>query len=323
MSHSHSHILTEQSQLDASRQRSIVRVTVAGSVVNALLIIMKFLAGFFGRSTAMIADAVHSLSDFITDIIVLVFVRISNKPADKTYTYGYGKYETLASALIGCILLGVGGMLAYEGVVKILRAVHGEILPVPGQIALWAAVASIVLKELTYQVTARVGRKVDSQALIANAWHHRSDALSSIGTLIGIGGAIVLGNKWTVLDPVAAVLVSIFIIVAALKIIGQSLNELLERGLGEDVENEIRAIVAEDTALSELHHLRTRRVGNHYAIEMHLRMSGATTLYEAHQHSMQLELRLKQRFGAHTHVGIHIEPTKVNGAYASPEQCPC
>ena len=271
----------------------------------------------------MIADAVHSFSDFITDVIVLLFVKVSNKPADKDHAYGHGKYETLASTVVGCILLAVGLMLAYEGGVKIYRVIQGEILPCPDKVALWAALASIALKELTYQFTVRIGKKVNSQAVIANAWHHRSDALSSIGTGLGIGGAILLGDKWTVLDPIAAVLVSIFIIIAAVKIIKQALDELLEKSLDETVQNEIKAIIAEDKDVSELHHLRTRRVGNHYAIEMHLRMPGATTLYEAHAHSMQLELKLKQRFGAHTHVGIHIEPTKVNGQYSSPEDCPC
>ena len=316
----------EQQQIaqdDARRAKAIYHVTIWGGVVNVILIIIKFLAGFLGRSTAMIADAVHSFSDFITDIIVLLFVKVSNKPADKDHAYGHGKYETLATTVVGCILLGVGLMLAYEGAVKIYRVIQGEILPCPDKVALWAALASIALKELTYQFTAHVGKKVNSQAVIANAWHHRSDALSSIGTGIGIGGAILLGDKWTVLDPIAAVLVSIFIIIAAVKIIKQALDELLEKSLDETVQNEILAIVAEDKDVSELHHLRTRRVGNHYAIEMHLRMPGATTLYEAHAHSMQLELRLKQRFGAHTHVGIHIEPTKINGQYSNPEGCPC
>ena len=316
----------EEQQLakdDAQRAKTIYRVTIWGGVVNVLLIVIKFLAGFLGRSSAMIADAVHSFSDFITDVIVLLFVKVSNKPADKDHAYGHGKYETLASTVVGCILLAVGIMLAYEGGVKIYRVIQGEILPCPDKIALWAALASIALKELTYQFTVRVGKKVNSQAVIANAWHHRSDALSSIGTGLGIGGAILLGDKWTVLDPIAAVLVSIFIIIAAIKIIKQALDELLEKSLDETVQNEIKAIVAEDKDVSELHHLRTRRVGNHYAIEMHLRMPGATTLYEAHAHSMQLELKLKQHFGAHTHVGIHIEPTKINGQYSSPEDCPC
>ena len=316
----------EEQQLakdDAQRAKAIYRVTIWGGVVNVLLIVIKFLAGFLGRSSAMIADAVHSFSDFITDVIVLLFVKVSNKPADKDHAYGHGKYETLASTVVGCILLAVGIMLAYEGGVKIYRVIQGEILPCPDKIALWAALASIALKELTYQFTVRVGKKVNSQAVIANAWHHRSDALSSIGTGLGIGGAILLGDKWTVLDPIAAVLVSIFIIIAAVKIIKQALDELLEKSLDETVQNEIKAIIAEDKDVSELHHLRTRRVGNHYAIEMHLRMPGATTLYEAHAHSMQLELKLKQRFGAHTHVGIHIEPTKINGQYSSPEDCPC
>ena len=212
MHHHHHHIPIEQD--DALRAKDIYRVTIWGGVVNVLLIIIKFLAGFFGRSSAMIADAVHSFSDFITDVIVLLFVKISNKPADADHAYGHGKYETLATTFVGFILLGVGLMLAYEGAIKIVRVVQGEILPCPEKVALWAALASIALKEITYQFTARVGKRINSQAVIANAWHHRSDALSSIGTGLGIAGAILLGDKWTVLDPIAAVVVSIFIIVA-------------------------------------------------------------------------------------------------------------
>ncbi len=308
---------------NAKRARAIYHVTIWGGIVNIVLIIIKFLAGFFGRSTAMIADAIHSFSDFITDVIVLLFVKISNKPADANHAYGYGKYETLATSLVGFILLGVGTMLSYEGILKIYRVIQGEILPCPDKVALWAAFASIALKEITYQFTARVGKKINSQAVIANAWHHRSDALSSIGTGLGIGGAILLGDKWTVLDPIAAVIVSIFIIIAAVKIIKQALDELLEKSLDETVKKEICDIISEDKDVSELHHLRTRRVGNHYAIEMHLRMPGSTTLYEAHAHSMRLEHKLKQHFGSATHVGIHIEPKKINGVYSDPEDCPC
>ena len=292
MHHHHHHIPIEQD--DALRAKDIYRVTIWGGVVNVLLIIIKFLAGFFGRSSAMIADAVHSFSDFITDVIVLLFVKISNKPADADHAYGHGKYETLATTFVGFILLGVGLMLAYEGAIKIVRVVQGEILPCPEKVALWAALASIALKEITYQFTARVGKRINSQAVIANAWHHRSDALSSVGALVGASVGASVG-----------------------------FSVLLEKSLDETVQNEIRTIVEQDKDVSELHHLRTRRVGNHYAIEMHLRMPGATTLYEAHAHSMQLELKLKQHFGAHTHVGIHIEPTKINGEYSNPEDCPC
>lgn len=298
-----------------SRLQRITRITVFGTIVNTLLLAFKFLAGILGGSAAMLADAVHSLSDFLTDIVVLVFVKISNRPADRKHSYGYGKYETLATLCIGLALLAVGIGIAVDGVEKIIQVRNGETLAQPGWIAFWAAIASIVLKELTYWLTIRVAKQVDSEALKANAWHHRSDALSSIGTGLGIGGAILLGQRWTILDPIAALVVSVFIVLTALRLTYGAIGEFLEQSLPEENENEIRAIVAADTELSELHHLCTRRLGNRVAIEMHLRMPGNTPLTVAHKHASAIEQQLKQRFGDQTHINIHLEPTKVNGKY--------
>ena len=298
-----------------TRVQRITRITVFGTIVNTLLLAFKFLAGILGGSAAMLADAVHSLSDFLTDIVVLVFVKISNRPADRKHSYGYGKYETLATLCIGIALLAVGIGIAVDGVEKIIHVWNGETLAQPGWIAFWAAIASIVLKELTYWLTIRVAKQVDSEALRANAWHHRSDALSSIGTGLGIGGAILLGQKWTILDPIAALVVSVFIVLTALRLTYGALGEFLEQSLPEENENEIRAIVAADKELSELHHLCTRRLGNRVAIEMHLRMPGNTPLTIAHKHASAIEQQLKQRFGDQTHINIHLEPTKVNGKY--------
>ena len=298
-----------------TRVQRITRITVFGTIVNTLLLAFKFLAGILGGSAAMLADAVHSLSDFLTDIVVLVFVKISNRPADRKHSYGYGKYETLATLCIGIALLAVGIGIAVDGVEKIIQVWNGETLAQPGWIAFWAAIASIALKELTYWLTIRVAKQVDSEALRANAWHHRSDALSSIGTGLGIGGAILLGQKWTILDPIAALVVSVFIVLTALRLTYVAIGEFLEQSLPEENENEIRAIVAADKELSELHHLCTRRLGNRVAIEMHLRMPGNTPLTIAHKHASAIEQQLKQRFGDQTHINIHLEPTKVNGKY--------
>lgn len=293
---------------------------MAGSAVNVVLLVFKFVAGFFGGSAAMIADAVHSLSDFITDVIVLLFVRLSSKPEDSDHDYGHGKYETLATSLIGLALLCVGVMIMYNGVHSIVSAVMGNPLPQPGMIALAAALVSIALKEWAYRFTAKVGRECESQAVVANAWHHRSDALSSIGTAVGIGGAILLGDKWAVLDPIAAVVVSVFIIRTAWQLTKKSAGELLEQSLPAEMEREIETIVAREPMASEVHHLRTRRIGSHIAIEMHLRMPGDISLYESHQHATNIEQELRKRFGASTHIGLHVEPLKINGKYVAPEK---
>lgn len=297
------------------REKEIYRITLWGSVVNILLTGLKFAAGILGVSAAMIADAVHSLSDLLTDFVVLLFVRISSRPADNEHPYGHGKYETLATSIVAIALLTAGGVLAAEGIEKIVSSLRGEPLIMPGRIALWAALISIAAKELIYQFTIRVSRRVQSTALEANAWHHRTDALSSVATAAGIGGALLFGGKWAILDPIAAVLVSVFILVTAGKLLHEAVQDLMEKRLPEEVEQQIRDIVATDSEMSEMHHLRTRRVGSVYSIEMHLRMRGDTSLYEAHRHSMLLEQRLRERFGEGTMVTIHIEPFKKNGEY--------
>lgn len=300
------------------RQKETYRVTIAGSIINILLLAFKFAAGILGHSAAMIADAIHSLTDFVTDAIVLVFVRLGSKPTDHDHDYGHGKYETLASAIIGVSLLVVGMMICYSGVTKTYHAMCGEPLQQPGFIALAAAVASVVLKEWAYRFTVRVGRRCHSEAVVANAWHHRSDALSSVGTTVGIGGAIILGEKWAVLDPLTAIVVSFFIMKAAWSVLSKAVGELTDGSLPKETEDEIEKIVSEDKDVSVVHNLCTRRIGNRVAIEMHVRMPGETSLYVAHHHATEIEQRLKQRFGADTHISIHLEPVKVNGHYEDP-----
>ena len=303
-----------------NREKEIYKVTLLGSLINIGLVIIKFLFGIIGCSAAMIADAVHSMSDLITDFVVIVFVRLSNKPEDKDHDYGHGKYETLATSLIGTLLLFVGIMIFYKATGSIIDVYRGVTLPQPGVIALVAALLSIVAKEFAYRITASVGRRVGSQAVIANAWHHRSDAFSSIGTLVGIGGAIFLGDRWAVLDPVAAVIVSCFIIRTAWTLIRQAYDELLEKSLPDDVEDEIKAIAESEQGVSEIHNMRTRRIGNRIAIEMHLRMPGDVSLYTAHVRATEIERRLRNHFGKSTHIMLHVEPLKSDGRYVNPEE---
>ena len=293
-----------------TREKSIFRVTWIGSIVNFLLLVLKFISGIVGHSSAMVADAVHSLSDFITDIIVIVFVKISGKPEDEDHKYGHGKYETLATALIGIALFAVGIGLLVNGATKVSEVINGAVLPAPSMIALVVAAVSIIAKEILYRYTVYIGQNLNSQAVIANAWHHRSDALSSIGTLVGIGGAIFLGERWRILDPIAAIVVSAFIIKVAIDLIKPCVDELLERSLPAETEKQILGIITSFPEVSSPHHLRTRRIGNHIAIEVHLRMDGQTTLENAHAIATAVEKRLKEEFGPDTHIGIHMEPIK-------------
>ena len=290
------------------RKSEIYKVTLIGSIVNVVLLIFKFAAGILGHSAAMIADAVHSLSDFVTDIIVLVFVHISNKPKDKSHDYGHGKYETLALTIIGLALLSVAIGIVYSGVVHIVVWINGETLHSPGMLALWAALLSIVLKEGIYRYSMMKARQLQSQAVEANAWHHRSDALSSIGTAVGIGGAIFLGERWAVLDPIASIIVGLFIIKVAVELLRNGIGDLMEQSLPDGIEQEILEAVATLPDVVEPHDLRTRRIGNHYAIELHILMDGNITLNEAHDKASEVEQLLRDRYGEKTHVAVHVEP---------------
>lgn len=293
-----------------NREKEISKVTLVGSAVNVLLTVFKFVAGIVGHSAAMTADAVHSLSDLLTDAVLLLFVHISGKPEDVGHDYGHGKYETLATTLIGIALAAVAVGIGYKAVDALLDWCQGMSLPAPGMLALWAAVVSVVLKELVYRYTMRRSRGLDSPALEANAWHHRSDALSSLGTLAGIGGAILLGDRWTVLDPLAGLVVALFILRVAWKLLKQGLDELLEASLPDSVEKEMLDIVTSFPDVCDPHHLRTRRIGNRYAVELHIRMDGTLPLSTAHARTREIEQALKERFGEKTHITLHVEPTK-------------
>lgn len=293
-----------------TREKEIYKVTLVGSAGNVALLTFKFIAGFLGHSSAMIADAVHSLSDFVTDLVVLVFVSISAKPQDQSHDYGHGKFETIATFLIGLALIGAATGIIVSGGMKLIAWWGGDELEAPGWIALWAALLSIAVKELLYQYTARKGRQLDSQVMIANAWHHRSDSLSSIGAAIGIGGAIWLGQRWTVLDPIASIVVGLMLVKVAWELLKTSIAELTECSLPAETEQEIEQIIQSFVDVQEPHNLRTRRIGNRIAIEAHVRMDGSLPLQIVHERATSIEHKLKERFGTKTHVTLHMEPIK-------------
>ncbi|MCK9343652.1 MAG: cation diffusion facilitator family transporter [Massilibacteroides sp.] len=295
--------------LNQNRSKNIIRVTVTGAIANFVLLVLKFVIGFIGGSGALLADAIHSLSDFITDGIVLIFLHISAKPKDVGHDYGHGKFETLATAFIGLLLLLVGvGLFVSNAHCLYQWFIEGKILSSPESITIWVAIFSILVKELLYQWTFRVGTLENSQAVIANAWHHRSDALSSVATTIGIGGAVWLGPTWAVLDPLAAVLVSLFIVKAAWKLSIPALNDLLEQSLPAELENEILSLIESTPEVQESHNLHTRRIGNDIAIEASICVSGSMSVTHAHNITKTIEGRLLKRFGLATHIILHVEP---------------
>ena len=293
-----------------SREREIYKLTLVGSAGNVALLAFKFAAGVLGHSSAMIADAIHSLSDFITDVVLLAFVHMSAKPQDEDHDYGHGKYETFATLIIGLAIMAAATGIIISGVDKLVDWVGGRQLAAPGWLALAAALLSIVVKEVMYRYTVRRGKALDSPALVANAWHHRSDALSSIGAAVGIGGAILLGDRWTVLDPLASVVVGLMLLKVAIGLLRSSVGELTEHSLSSEVEKEIEDIICSYPDVSDPHNLRTRRIGNRFAIEVHVRMDGNTTLTAAHNRATAIEQRIRQRFGKQTHISIHMEPVK-------------
>lgn len=291
-----------------NREKEIRRITLWGAVTNIALTLGKIIAGILGRSAAMVADGIHSLSDLLSDIVVLVFTHISSKGKDKDHSFGHGKFETLATLIVSIILIVVGAKLMEGGVGSIIDAANGNPVPKPGWIALIAAVASIAVKEILYQATAKVGRSVNSPVVIANAWHHRSDALSSIGSLAGIGGAIILGEKWTILDPLASCCISIAIIILAVKMAIPSLSELLEASLPEDIEKEIIETASAVKGVNDIHDLKTRRNGISFIIDAHIVVNPDISVVEAHDIATEVEEALRSKYGKETQLSIHVEP---------------
>ena len=292
----------------ADRLRNIRSITIWGAVVNIILTVAKIIAGVIGRSAAMVADGIHSLSDLLTDVVVIAFTHISSKGKDRDHSFGHGKFETLATLIISVILVVVGAKLMAGGITSIISVLHGETIPKPGYIALAAAAVSIAAKEILYQATVKVGKEVNSPVVVANAWHHRSDALSSIGALIGIGGAIILGEKWTVLDPIASCCISIAIIAVAVKMALPSLSELLETSLPEEIEDEIIRTASGIPGVCDIHDLKTRRNGISFIIDAHITVKPSISIVEAHDIATDVENALQQKFGSETQINIHMEP---------------
>lgn len=290
------------------RTAKVTFVTLVGSVVNIILTVFKIFAGVLGRSTAMIADGIHSLSDLLSDIIVIVFVKISAKGRDKDHDYGHGKFETFATLIISLMLIVVAVNLMSGGINKIRQILDGGEVSSPGMIALWAAVASIVLKEILYRYTIIQGKALNSPMMIANAWHHRSDAFSSVGSLLGIAGAIFLGDKFVILDPITGCVISIFILVMAVKMSVPAIKELLDVSLPDDVEEKIEATAKSVKGVVDLHELKTRREGPGIIMEGHLVLDSEISLKEAHDISKKVEESLRKEFGTETQISLHLEP---------------
>lgn len=288
-----------------SPERKITHLSIW---INVVLTGLKLAAGIFGRSQALIADAIHSLSDFATDIAVLIGLRFTSKPKDTDHAYGHGKYETIVAAIIGLALAYVGIRIAGSAIHRVFDALHGEELTMPSTFAFWAAVVSIVVKEWLYRATMKVARATGSASLVANAWHHRSDAYSSIATAGGVGAAAYLGHDWLILDPIAALFVSIFLLKIAWQIVREQVGGLTDQSLAPALCEEILALARAIPGIVEPHNLRTRMVGRFPVIDLHVRMRADLPLREAHDIATTLERSLQRRFGKETIANLHLEP---------------
>ncbi len=283
-------------------------VTWVGFWTNAVLAVLKIGAGVIGRSGAMVADGVHSVSDFVTDVVVLTMIKISRKGANKHYAYGHGKYETFATMVIAAALAVVAVGLFYNSLKGVLDAVRGDLLPRPGIVAMIMAIISIAAKEVLFHYTTYWGRRIKSSSVVANAWHHRSDAITSVATLLGISGSMFLGEKWRVLDPVAALVVSVFIFVVAVKIGLPAVKELLEASLPKDLTTQMVKVIHQTPGVLAFHKFRTRRNGNRMILDFHIKVNPDIKVVEAHDIASDVERRLKERFGNDVICNIHIEP---------------
>ncbi len=285
-----------------------LHVTRVGILWNILLTLGKLFAGIYGRSSALIADAVHSLTDFASDIAVLAGIRLAARPSDTGHNYGHGKFETLSTVFIAVSLILAGGGILWQGSVKIFHIWNGRVYELPTQLAIYMSLLSVLIKEGLYHYTIRTGKKVNSHPLITNAWHHRTDAFSSVAVFLGIAGAYFLGGKGSLLDPLAAIVVAVFVIVFGIKILVKNLNELMEASLGPDENDKIRQLCAEVPGVVNPHNIKSRKVGNSVAIELHIKVQKHLSIVEAHDIATHVEERLKQYYGHNSFTSVHVEP---------------
>lgn len=286
----------------------IRRITWIGFWVNAVLMLLKLFFGYWGHSDALVADGFHSLSDFGTDFIVLIFVGVAYKSADDSHPYGHGKYETLATLLIAFVLLAVAVGISWGGIDAIISFFNGNELPRPDVWTIIVAIASIAAKEWLFRLTEAKGKEIGSPALAANAWHHRSDAISSVATLIGVSGAYFLGMKFRILDPIASILIGIFIAVSAIKIARPSIDELLERALPPEEVEKIRVMILSVPGVRDLHHLKTRRAGHSAIIDVHIKVDPDLTVTEGHDIASRVEHTIRDRWHRDIIMYVHVEP---------------
>lgn len=282
----------------------IRKLSLVGIIGNVFLSAFKFIAGIMGNSSAMVSDAVHSLSDVFATFIAFLGVRFGRREADASHPYGHERIESLAAIVLGLILLVTGVGIGWVGLEKILAGNY-ESLPIPGMIALVAAIVSIAVKEGMFWYTRHWARVIRSSAFEADAWHHRSDAMSSIGALVGVGGSM-LG--YPVLDPIASVVICLFILKQGISIIYDALKKMLDTSCGEQFEEEVRQLVDAENQVGHIDMLRTRMFGDKLYIDMEIAIDGSMQLTDAHAIAERVHDDIEHAFPEVKHVMIHVNP---------------
>lgn len=289
--------------------RAGMQVTYVGMTVNVVLIVLKFIGGILGASTALVADAFHSVSDFITDISVIIGLRFMRKPADSNHAYGHGRIETAISLLMGIFVIFTGlGILWSGGGTIAAFFTEGAVPETPRGIAVIMAVLSVLAKEGLFRYTRHVAREINSRSLEANAWHHRSDALSSVGTVIGVGGAYILGSRWSLLDPAAAIFVSLLIVKVGVDIATGAVRELADESIAEDQQKKVEDAISGVDGVGDYHYVRTRSLGRYITVEAHVLVNPELTVREGHDIATQTEKAIRAKLPNAVFISIHIEP---------------
>ena len=285
-------------------KKTAMRVSAVTIVWNVILSIFKLIAGIVGHSGAMISDAVHSASDVFSTIIVILGINIASRQSDDDHQYGHDRLECVAAILLAVVLFATGIGIGIGGINKIITGTAGKD-EIPGMIALLAAVASILVKESMFWYTRSAAKKINSGALMADAWHHRSDALSSIGALIGIGGAR-LG--FSVLDPIASVIICVFIVKAAYDIFKDAVDRMVDKSCDEETEEKMRQLIKEQTGVLKVDVLRTRLFGAKMYVDIEIAADGDITLREGHEIAQVVHDKVEEEFPLVKHCMVHVNP---------------
>ena len=292
--------------MDVKESKKIaMHISNVSIAINVALSALKVIAGVFAHSSAMISDAVHSLSDVFSTFVVMIGIHISSKDSDKDHQYGHERYESVASIILATMLGLTGAGIGYAGIKAILYG--ADELKAPGMLALLAAVISIIVKELMFWYTKAGAEKINSGALMADAWHHRSDALSSVGSLIGIGAAR-LG--YPIFDPIASIVICLFIFKAAFDIYKDAVNKMVDASVDEETLKQIRKVIAKQEGVLGIDEIRTRLFGSRYYVDVEISADGNQTLWQAHAIAEKVHDIIEEQFRDAKHVMVHVNPAE-------------